>query len=197
MAKKNTRDLIIGVAAGLFGTVGLRRTTMETIAAAAGRGRRTVYMYFSNKAEIYEAVVESELNRIIKPLREIVASEEPFGLVLQNYTTERIKLLMDLGNRNPLLMKDFAQGLSRVEKLKERLVIEEMEVITPFFLRHREVFNLPLGVTVEDCAAIFINILRGTDKFLAREDGYEKTTQLSLAGADLFIKGLGWGPEKG
>ncbi|MCK7537729.1 MAG: TetR/AcrR family transcriptional regulator [Marinilabiliales bacterium] len=37
---------------------GLRRTTMETIAAAAGRGRRTVYMYFSNKAEIYDAVVD-------------------------------------------------------------------------------------------------------------------------------------------
>jgi AcrR family transcriptional regulator len=193
MARKSTRDMIIGVAAELFGTVGLRRTTMETIAAAAGRGRRTVYMYFSNKAEIYEAVVEGELNRIIKPLREIVASEEPFGLVLQNYTAERIKLLMDLGNRNPLLMKDFAQGLSRVEKLKERLVREEMEVITLFFRRRSEEFNLPSGATVEDCAAIFINILRGTDKLLAQEDGYEKNTQLSLAGADLFIKGLGCG----
>ena len=193
MARKSTRDMIIGVAAGLFGTVGLRRTTMETIAAAAGRGRRTVYMYFSNKAEIYEAVVEDELNRIIKPLRDIVTSEEPFWLVLQNYTAERIKLLMDLGNRNPLLMKDFAQGLSRVEKLKERLVREEMEIITPFFLRHGEEFNLPSGATVEDCAVIFINILRGTDKLLAREDGYEKNAQLSFAGADLFIKGLGCG----
>ncbi|MFZ0471440.1 MAG: helix-turn-helix domain-containing protein, partial [Bacteroidales bacterium] len=80
MARKSTRDMIIGVAAGLFGTVGLRQTTMEIIAAAAGRGRRTVYMYFSNKAEIYEAVVEGELNRIINPLREIAASEGPFRL---------------------------------------------------------------------------------------------------------------------
>ncbi len=121
MARKSTRDMIIGVAAGLFGTVGLRRTTMETIAAAAGRGRRTIYMYFSNKAEIYEAVVEGEMNRIIKPLREIAASEEPFGQVLQNYAVERIRLLKDLGRRNPLLIKDFTQGTSRVEKLKERL----------------------------------------------------------------------------
>jgi len=62
MARKSTRDMIIAVAAGLFATVGLRRTTMETIAAAAGRGRRTIYMYFSNKAEIYEAVVDREIN---------------------------------------------------------------------------------------------------------------------------------------
>jgi AcrR family transcriptional regulator len=189
--------MIIGVAAGLFGTVGLRRTTMETIAAAAGRGRRTIYMYFSNKADIYEAVVEGELNRIIKPLREIVSSEEPFGLVLQYYTAERIKLLKDLGSRNPLLMKDFAQGMSRVEKLKERLARKELEVITPFFQRHRDELNLPSGATAEDCAEIFINILRGTDKLLARENGYEKNIQLSLAGTDLFIKGLGCGSVTG
>jgi len=197
MARKSTRDMIIGVAAKLFGTVGLHRTTMETIAAAAGRGRRTVYMYFSNKAEIYEAVVEGELNRIIKPLREIVASEEPFGLVLQNYAVERINLLKDLGSRNPLLLKDFAQGNARVEKLKERLVREEMEVITPFFHRHREGLYLSSGATAEDCAAIFINILRGTDKLLAREDGHEKNIQLTLAGAELFIKGLAGGSVKG
>ena len=193
MARKSTRDMIIGVAARLFGTVGLRKTTMETIAAAAGRGRRTVYMYFSNKAEIYEAVVEGELDRIIRPLREIASTEEPFGQVLRNYAVERIRLLRDLGSRNPLLLKDFAQGMSRVEKLKERLIREEENVITPFFYRHRKELNLPSGATVEDCAAIFINILRGTDKLLALEYGHEKNTQLSLAGTDLFIRGLGQG----
>ena len=197
MARKSTRDMIIGVASGLFGTVGLRRTTMETIAAAAGRGRRTVYMYFSNKAEIYDAVVEDELNRIINPLREIAASEGPLRLVLQNYTSERILLLKDLGNRNPLLMKDFAQGSSRVEKLKERLAREEEKVITPFFYRHKKELDLPSGATIEDCAAIFINILKGTDRLLARENGHEKNEQLSLAGTDLFIKGLISGSEKG
>jgi AcrR family transcriptional regulator len=187
--------MIIGVAAGLFGTVGLRRTTMETIAAAAGRGRRTIYMYFSNKAEIYEAVVEGEMNRILKPLREIAASEEPFSQALQNYTVERIRLLKDLGRRNPLLIKDFTQGTSRVEKLKERLASEEMRIMTPFFHRHREELNLPFGATVEDCVMIFINILRGTDRLLVREDGHEKNIRMSLAGIDIFIKGLGGGSQ--
>jgi len=38
MAKNTTRDLILSVAATLFATAGFRRTTMETIAPAAGRG---------------------------------------------------------------------------------------------------------------------------------------------------------------
>ncbi len=196
MARKSTREMIIGVASGLFGTVGLRRTTMETIAAAAGRGRRTVYMYFSNKAEIYEAVVEGELNRIINPLRELAASEGPFGQVLQNYAAERIRLLMDLGNRNPLLMKDFSQGSSKVEKLKERLAREEEKIITPFFYRHRNELNLPAGATLEDCATIFINILKGTDRLMARENGQGKNEKLSFAGTELFMKGLGYGSGK-
>jgi AcrR family transcriptional regulator len=196
MARKSTREMIIGVAAGLFGTVGLRKTTMETIAAAAGRGRRTIYMYFSNKAEIYEAVVEDELNGILKPLREIAASEDPFGLVLQNYTAERIRLLKDLGSRNPLLLKDFAMGTGRVERLKERLANEELKVIIPFFNRHLKELNIPAGATVEDCVAIFINILRGTDKFLARENSHKKNRQLSVAGTDLFIKGLVRGSDR-
>jgi hypothetical protein len=88
-------------------------------------------------------------------------------------------------------MKDFAKGTGRLEKLKERLAGEEEKVIKPFIYRHRKELNIPAGATVDDCAAIFINILRGTDKLLSRENGYKKTLQLSLAGVDLFIKGLG------
>ncbi len=55
-----------------------------------------------------------------------------------------------------------------------------MRIMTPFFYRHREELNLPSGATVEDCVMIFINILRGTDRLLAREDGHEKNIRLSL-----------------
>ncbi|HPE23793.1 MAG TPA: helix-turn-helix domain-containing protein, partial [Bacteroidales bacterium] len=80
MTKRGTREMIVDVAAGLFATVGLRRTTMETIAAAAGRGRRTVYMYFKNKAEIYDAVVDMEIKKITGPLSNLARSDEPLSV---------------------------------------------------------------------------------------------------------------------
>jgi len=182
--------MIIGVAAGLFATIGLRRTTMEVIAAAAGRGRRTIYMYFSNKSEIYESVVQSEINRIIKPLRDVTASEDSFDIIIGNYTKERIKQLSDLADRNPLLIKDFAQGLSRVEKLRERLMSEELKILVPLFRKHMQEVNSASLTTPEDYAMIFLNMLRGSDRLLTRENGYSVDTNLSLAAADLFIKGL-------
>lgn len=107
---RSTRDMIIDVAAGLFATVGLRRTTMETIAAAAGRGRRTVYMYFRNKAQIYDAVVEKEIRQITGPLSSLARSDGELGTVIHRYGEERMQLLGDLIMRNPLLMKDFPRG---------------------------------------------------------------------------------------
>jgi AcrR family transcriptional regulator len=192
MPRKSTRDMIVGVAAGPFATVGLHRTTMETIASSAGRGRRTIYMYFNNKSEIYEAVVESEINRIIKPLGEVAASANSFELVLRYYTEERIRLLSELANRNPLLLKDFALGMSRVEKLRERLFNEEMKIIMPFFRRHAGELDHASGTSTKDYALIFLNMLRGSDRLLTRDNGYERDRHLSLASADLFIKGLGF-----
>ena len=182
--------MIIGVAAGLFATIGLRRTTMEVI-AAAGRGRRTIYMYFSNKSEIYESVVQSEIERIITSLRDVTATEDSFDLLLRNYTKERIKQLSDLADRNPLLIKDFALGLSRVEKLRERLMSEEFKILAPLFRKHMQEVNNASLTTPEDYALIFLNMLRGSDRLLTRENGYAIDRHLSLAAADLFIKGLG------
>lgn len=41
---------------------------MNDIATASDRGRRTIYTYFRTKGEIYEAVVESEANKILRDL---------------------------------------------------------------------------------------------------------------------------------
>ncbi len=187
MARKSTRNMIVDVASRLFATKGLRRTTMESIAAEASRGRRTVYMYFSNKADIYEAVVEREIGRITDPLREVVRSDCNFDTMLRNYATERLSQLWNLRERNPLLLKDFAQGHSRVEKLRERLNSDEIKLITPLFRKYLK----ETGSHHEAAAyaIVFINILRGTDKILTRENGHMEALRITLLGTELFIRG--------
>ncbi|MCB9029306.1 MAG: helix-turn-helix transcriptional regulator [Bacteroidales bacterium] len=70
MTKRGTREMIVDVAAGLFATVGLRRTTMETQQRQPAVAGGTVYMYFKNKAEIYDAVVDMEIKKITGPLEQ-------------------------------------------------------------------------------------------------------------------------------
>jgi AcrR family transcriptional regulator len=183
--------MIIDVAAGLFATVGLRRTTMETIAAAAGRGRRTVYMYFRNKAEIYEAVVSREISLIVSLLKEVIAAGKSFDETLHHYSDERVRALHGLTSRNPLLIRDFAQGHSRVEKLRERLNKEELKILTPVFKLYLKDQNLSYRATPEEYALIFLNIIRGNDWLLTGTEGFEKDIHMSVLSTDLFIRGLG------
>ncbi|HRU13864.1 MAG TPA: helix-turn-helix domain-containing protein, partial [Dysgonamonadaceae bacterium] len=54
-----TKRSLIEVARQLFAKNGVENTTMNDIAEASKRGRRTLYTYFNSKNEIYKAVVES------------------------------------------------------------------------------------------------------------------------------------------
>jgi AcrR family transcriptional regulator len=190
MARKNTRDMIIGVAAGLFGTAGLRRTTMETIASAAGRGRRTIYMYFSNKAEIYDAVVEREIGQITGPLLDLESSVKVFEDMLQRYGEVRVSQLNALLLRNPLLLKDFSQGHSRVERLRERLNRDEMKILIPFFSKYISHKEFPGRPSSEEYATIFLNLLRGSDSLLTKKDGLSEAIRISSISTGLFLRGL-------
>lgn len=60
-AISKTRKDLIDVARMLFAKNGVESTTMNDIAKASQRGRRTLYTYFSSKNDIYKAVIESEL----------------------------------------------------------------------------------------------------------------------------------------
>ena len=182
--------MIVDVAAGLFATIGLRRTTMETIAAAAGRGRRTVYMYFKNKAEIYDAVVEMEIKKITGPLGSLVRSDDPLSVTLIRYGEERARRLNDLAARNPLLLKDFAQGHSRIERLRDRLHRLEMKLLTPLFKRHASGSIAPGNPSPEDYASLFLNILRGNDNLLTKANGLNEALRLSSLSAWLLLRAL-------
>jgi AcrR family transcriptional regulator len=188
--------MIIGVAARLFATTGLRRTTMETIAMAAGRGRRTVYMYFTNKAEIYDAVVELEIKMITEPLRDLVATSKDFDTLLHRYGEQRIIRMNSLLTRNPLLLKDFSQGHSRIERLRERLNNDELQILTPLFRKQIGSINYSGQPSPEDFAVIFLNLLRGSDRLLTKTDGLVEANRFSAISANLVLKAIvGYRPD--
>ena len=63
MSVSKTRQKLVDVARQLFAKNGIANTTMNDIAVASGKGRRTLYTYFSRKEDVYYAVIESEFFR--------------------------------------------------------------------------------------------------------------------------------------
>lgn len=190
MARQNTRDLILRVAAGLFARSGFRKTTMETIAAAAGRGRRTVYMYFPDKVEIYNAVVDNEILLILSPLRRIADSDGEPKAVLKQYMHSRLEGIISLLKRNPLLVRDFSQRHTRVERLRDKLNSEEVRLIEKLIKRYKESNRLNSASDPSDLAVIFLNMLRGNDRLLTIPGSESKTRELNSLACDVFVDGV-------
>ena len=57
MTVLKTRAKLVDVARQLFAKKGVEDTTMNDIAQASKKGRRTLYTYFKSKEQIYMAVV--------------------------------------------------------------------------------------------------------------------------------------------
>ena len=71
MAVSKTKLKLVEVARILFAKNGLENTTMNDIAVASKKGRRTLYTYFKNKEELYYAVIETELERLTQKMSEV------------------------------------------------------------------------------------------------------------------------------
>lgn len=128
MSVAKTRQKLIDVARHLFATNGLDATTMNMIAEASQKGRRTLYTYFKNKEEIYYAVIQTELERLSDRLDEVAAMDiEPEQkVILLIYT--HLNLIKEAVIRNGNLRAEFFRNIWMVEKVRKRFDADEQEL---------------------------------------------------------------------
>lgn len=89
-----TRERLIDVARQLFARQGIENTTMNDIASASDRGRRTVYTYFRTKDDIYQAVIEDESKKMLQELEAKVGHESTPGGKLRALIEYRIAVAL-------------------------------------------------------------------------------------------------------
>jgi AcrR family transcriptional regulator len=59
------QEQVIKAAQQLFKQYGLQKVTMDDVARAVGKGRSSLYYYYKSKVEIFEAVMNAEINEIL------------------------------------------------------------------------------------------------------------------------------------
>ena len=119
MTVLKTRAKLVDVARQLFAKKGVEDTTMNDIAQASKKGRRTLYTYFKSKEQIYMAVVESELEMLSDQLEKAAGkSVSPDKKILELIMThlDAIKMVV---YRNGTLRADFFRDIWRVEAMRK------------------------------------------------------------------------------
>jgi AcrR family transcriptional regulator len=124
-----TREMLVDVARQLFARMGVDNTTMNDIAQASQKGRRTLYTYFKNKNDIYQAVVETEMGKLYNMLLEVAAMELPADEKLMTFIYTRLDAVKSLVFRNGTLRANFFRDIWRVEKVRKGFDMREIELI--------------------------------------------------------------------
>lgn len=153
MGMPKTREKLIDVARNLFAKHGVEDTTMNDIAVASGKGRRTLYTYFKSKDDIFYAVIEKEMERMSDRLRLVADKDlDPEDKLVQLIYTH-LSLIKETVIRNGNLRAEFFRNIWLVEKVRKAFDRTEVEIIQNIIMQgirlgKLDVVNIQLSVEI-------------------------------------------------
>ena len=157
-----TRDKLIEIARQLFAHKGIENTTMNDIASASDKGRRTIYTYFRSKRDIYNAVVKTESDKIIDKLSAIVAQSVDPQQKLMDFIFARFEAIKESVSRNGTLKAGFFRDVRKVDRARRSNTTSEANMLKQILLEgvNQGVFHIR---HVEQTAMVMLLSLQGLD----------------------------------
>ncbi len=168
-----TRERLTDVARQLFVRQGIEKTTMNDIATASDRGRRTIYTYFRTKNEIFEAVVSSEVNRIISDLRLTMAMENSAVGRLRALINFRVNIARENMPEYEVWYKTlFSANVKRAQAVRA-MVTSHLNDIIHTILRQGVASGEFDAVQASRAASVLTMLVRGADWTIVRRSEAE------------------------
>lgn len=116
MSTIETKEQIIKVARKLFSKQGIGNITMNDVAKAANKSRRTVYTYFQSKEQLLEASIEMEVRKISAAVTKVAISDLPADKKLIKLIFVRLQMTRNIVRRNGCLHSDYILIVEHIRK---------------------------------------------------------------------------------
>lgn len=192
---------MIDVARQLFAQQGVQATTMNDIADAAKRGRRTLYTYFRCKDDIFQAVVDQELEQFRHELEIARRISLPPEQKLINLIYIHLEAMKNVVLRNGSLRAEFFKDIWLVERARASMDKYEQQLIREILDEgvSRGVFEVPHTPTM---AYLMHNAIKGLEvPYISghiRQYGDSEYLQIRESVVHLIFKGIrkdAWKPQ--
>ncbi|QNK63764.1 TetR/AcrR family transcriptional regulator [Pedobacter sp. PAMC26386] len=184
---------ILSGAKKLFGKHGLKKTTMEEIATAAGKGKSTLYYYFPSKIEIFEAVVEDEMKNVVKRIREAVNVSLTAKEKLKAYLQAQITSIIGFHSFREVLFDDIVDSMRMLICIKSRYEQIQIDMITEILLggsQSGEFKEMTLE-RMNKISFVMVTVFRGLHFPLSIELSEQRTHEYFDEMIDMLIIGIG------
>lgn len=184
-----TRQLLLEAARQAFAKVGFRQTTMNDIAAASNRGRRTLYTYFSSKEDVLSAVVEQELSSLTDRLRVLAEQDVSPEIKLMDFIFTHLDTVRDIVHNNGTLEADFFHDSRAVERVRRVAGFKEYLLLKKILIEgiEKKCFNIQ---DVNVAATILMSSLRGLEVPYMKDSIANRLNERRDQVTNFILKGL-------
>lgn len=126
---------ILTAAKRVFQAWGFKKATMEDIANEAGKGKSTLYYYFTTKDELIDAILEHEYKKIIDHARESALNSPTAKEMLKRYIIESLTVMKNEIQTYSRIWDDIKRDQKLIMRLRtmfqhveEQLILEILKI---------------------------------------------------------------------
>lgn len=127
--KTDIREQIVDAASSLFSRYGFKKATMDEIANTMGKGKSSIYYYFSSKEEIYEAVIEREAEFLRREVVKAISQADNPKDKLRNYVLSRMKTFRRVSNFYDAIRTEVVSHLDFIDRIRKKYDREEIRLL--------------------------------------------------------------------
>ncbi|OQP40735.1 TetR family transcriptional regulator [Niastella yeongjuensis] len=172
---------ILQAAQQLFQKHGYQKVTMDDVAKAVGKGRSSLYYYYKNKDEVFDAVMDAEISDIIAEITRMVEQATTTEEKLRAFALTKAKL----SRKRKTFFDALESGMSSDEisqyahkklNIKKKIRKEEIVLLTPVFVQGAKKGATPTLDPKERESIIFVftSSLRGLQREFMLDNNYTR-----------------------
>lgn len=185
---------IIDAARALFRESGFKKTTMGDIARSLGKAKSSLYYYYSSKEEIFEAVIQSEMDELLEQIHEAIGRAATSKEKLIAYCRCRLHRLSELCNLSDALKSEIATLHCVISEVKSRFDTTHVALVKEILeegVRNGEFKKLNLD-NIELVAYLMVSSFRGLAVPLMVSQAQSPRLDLQIDSiVDIMVEGIG------
>lgn len=129
LAIESVKNQILESALDVFCKYGYSKVSMDDIAKAWGKSRTTLYYYYKNKLEIFEALALKGYNNVISYAAAGTSADQNLESNLQEYAHRRIAKMISMVQHNDYIINDVKDNIEIEKRLFTSLMTDEVRYI--------------------------------------------------------------------
>lgn len=126
---ENVKEQIVSAATNVFENYGITRVSMQDISKASNLGRSSLYYYFNNKGQVFDAVGEKLFNKIFEKCKSQVNPEASLTSNLEKFQSTKLQEIKTMNKRFNLAFLDLKNDPSVLFSKMRVLLKEETDLL--------------------------------------------------------------------